>query len=217
MFAGNDALPVKHRTSPGVSKGAQLWRLWIVRALLLPLASAATLSLALTVAVHADSDDDRRVRMGARLFRSTLAAAEALETKASADGRLRIGLIGDEGALLDEVRDLLLAAGKDEAPTVRGMPIELLELDATSVSPEQPLAGIFLATRLDKQTLATWITISVDGGSILYSPFDGDVERGATAGLSIEAKVLPYVNQRTLEAAGIELKPLFMKVAKVHR
>ncbi len=52
---------------------------------------------------------------------------------------------------------------------------------------------------------------------ILYSPFEGDVERGVTAGLSIEAKVLPFVNQRTLEASGVELKPFFLKVAKVHR
>lgn len=36
------------------------------------------------------------------------------------------------------------------------------------------------------------------------------------AGLSIEAKVVPYVNQSALTAAQVQLKPFFMKVAKVH-
>ena len=48
---------------------------------------------------------------------------------------------------------------------------------------------------------------------------DKDIQSGNTkkAMELIEAKVLPYLNQRTLEASGIEFKPFFMRVAKVHR
>jgi hypothetical protein len=50
---------------------------------------------------------------------------------------------------------------------------------------------------------------------VLYSPFEGHVERGVPAGIAVEAKVQPYLNLSALQAAGIELKPFFLKVAKV--
>jgi len=51
---------------------------------------------------------------------------------------------------------------------------------------------------------------------VLYSPFDGDVERGAAAGLCIEAKVQPFLNMPALQAAGVEIKPFYVKVARVY-
>ena len=77
--------------------------------------------------------------------------------------------------------------------------------------------ALFLATPLGASELDRLVAWSIRHGVILYSPFEGDVERGVLAGVSIEAKVLPYINQRTLDASGVEFKPFFMRVAKVHR
>ena len=52
---------------------------------------------------------------------------------------------------------------------------------------------------------------------IVYSPFEGHVEKGVLGGLSVEAQVRPYVNRATVEASQITLKPFFMEVAKVYQ
>ena len=159
---------------------------------------------------HADSQDERRVRTGARVFRTLLLADVALERKAASDGTLDIAIYAD-GAGIDELTPLIQPAGNTRAPQIALRRVERLGEDTP------PPIGLFLATPLAGAELDRVIAWSIRHGVILYSPFEGDVERGATAGLSIEAKVLPFVNQRTLDASGVELKPFFLKVAKVHR
>ncbi len=78
-------------------------------------------------------------------------------------------------------------------------------------------AAVFLATRLSSAEIDALVRWSIANHVIVYSPFEGDVERGIPAGLAVEAKVQPFLNLTTLEAAGIELKPFFVQVAKVHR
>jgi hypothetical protein len=55
----------------------------------------------------------------------------------------------------------------------------------------------------------------VERGVILYSPFEGDVERGATAGVSIQSKVQPFVNAGTLKSSGIALRRFYLDHARV--
>ena len=160
---------------------------------------------------RADSQDERRVRTGARVFRTLLLADVALERKAASDGTLDIAIYAGDGAGLDELTPLIQPAGNTRAPQMALRRVEQLGEDT------RPPIGLFLATPLVGSELDRLIAWSIRHGVILYSPFEGDVERGATAGLSIEAKVLPFVNQRTLDASGVELKPFFLKVAKVHR
>lgn len=161
---------------------------------------------------RADSQDERRVRTGARVFRTLLLADVGLARKAGSDGKLDIAIYASGGAAVDDLAALIVpeAAGA-KAPAIT---LRLLHaLDETTVPP----VGLFLASPLAGSELTRLIEWSIRHRVILYSPFEGDVERGVTAGLSIEAKVLPFVNQRTLSASGVELKPFFLKVARVHR
>lgn len=179
----------------------------------LALLAACVLTLSMAVAnVHADSYDERRVRMGARLFRGMLAADIGLERHRDAEGRLPVLLYADEPRLAQEISALIAPPGSDKA-RLRGMP---LLLTAGTAEPPPGTAGIFLATRptdAEFQRLLDW---SVIHGVILYSPFEGHVERGASGGLALEQKVRLYINAGTLEASGVKLKPLLLKVAKVH-
>lgn len=161
---------------------------------------------------RADSQDERRVRTGARVFRTLLLADVALAAKAGVDGKLDIAIYASPGARIDDITALIVPEGAG-AP---GPAIQLRRLDALDESTPPPV-GLFLATPLTETQLVRAVDWSIRNQVILYSPFEGDVERGATAGLSIEAKVLPFVNQRTLSASGVELKPFFLKVARVHR
>ena len=180
---------------------------------LMALLAACVLTLSLAVAnVHADSYDERRVRMGARLFRGMLAADTGLEKHRDAQGRLPVLLYADEPRLAREISALIAPTGSDKA-MLRGMP---LLLTSGTGAPAEGTAGIFLASRPSDAELDRLIRWSIEHGVILYSPFEGHVERGASGGLALEQKVRLYINSGTLEAAGVQLKPLVLKVAKVH-
>lgn len=177
---------------------------------------AASLACAV-VNVNADGTDDRRVRTGARLFRSLLAADVGLEHKA-AGGKLHVLVYaGESRAAASEIAALIAPPDDAAAARIRELPLEL-QLSATLPDDAEPFpAGVFLAARPPVPALDALVRWSIAHHVIVYSPFEGDVERGIPAGLAVEAKVQPYINITTLEAAGIELKPFFLQVAKVHK
>jgi hypothetical protein len=176
----------------------------------------ATLSFA-AANVRADSDEDRRVRTGARLFRALLAADLALESKARPDGVLHVLVYRRNPKGAQEVIELIAPAGDAEQGRIRGLALQVEATDALPAGSDVHPAGVFLATAPTGEELDRLVRWSIAQHVIVYSPFEGHVERGVTAGLAIEAKVQPYVNLSTLEAAGVELKPFFLKVAKVIR
>lgn len=168
-----------------------------------------------SASARADSQDDRRVRTGARVFRTLLLADVALARKAGADGTLDIAIYSGDATGADEVAPLIRPDTVAGATRGSGPPMRIRRVD-TLGSDMRPPVGLFLASPLAGSELDRVIQWSIRHQVILYSPFEGDVERGVTAGLSIGAKVLPFVNQRTLKASGVELKPFFLKVAKVY-
>lgn len=56
------------------------------------------------------------------------------------------------------------------------------------------LAGIYLLDELSETAIHAIIRQATKYQIITYSPFKGDVERGVLGGLSVEAKVRPYIN-----------------------
>lgn len=178
---------------------------------------AAVLALSFgAVAVHADSYDERRIRAGARLFRTMLAADTTLESRAAADGSLEILVYGPRGGAASADVASLIAPPDPAKSALRGRPVSVRE-SATLPADGERLAGVFLAAKPGDAELERLVRWSIAERVLVYSPFEGHVERGVGGGLAIAAKVQPHVNLTTLEAAGIELKPFFLKVAKVQR
>ena len=70
------------------------------------------------------------------------------------------------------------------------------------------------AEPLRREAIAALIRFGVDRQVIIYSPFEGDVERGVAGGVSIEAQVRPFVNTAALRASQVTLREFFLKVAK---
>lgn len=188
------------RRSPSCARA----RYWLLVLLTLGLLAAPAL---------ADTQQERRVRTGARLMLALLAADVDLEAKTRDRGQIEVVVYGRDPQLRSIVGQTL-SPTKGEAPAVRSLPLAIVHLDHEPGIDLRPQA-LFVASPLDRAELDRLIAWSIREGVILYSPFEGDVERGALAGLSIEAKVLPMLNRRTLEASGIRLKPFFVKVAKL--
>lgn len=190
------------RSAPG--------RVWRALSALLVL-----LAVSLAVAnVAADSNDERRIRAGARLFRSLLAAEVGIERRADSDGQLRVLLLGGDARGREEVTRLLLPAGEPAA--IRGLK---LQISGASTLPTEAgtLVAVFLVGPPAGGELEPLLQWANERQVLVFSPFEGHVERGAHAGLAIEAKVQPHVNEAALKRSGIVLKPFFLRVAKVHR
>lgn len=176
----------------------------------------ATIAAAGSTAL-ADSVDDRRVRSGARLFRSLLAAEVGLESRIAADGALHVVVFGGDATQTADVSQLIASSGDPGKTGIRDLAVKIDTITNVMALDKLPqTAGIFLAAVPSDADLANLIHWSIAAHSVLYSPFEGHVERGVSAGLAVEAKVQPYLNLPALQAAGIEIKPFYVKVAKVY-
>jgi hypothetical protein len=160
----------------------------------------------------ADDRLTRRTRAGARLFRALLAADLGLNDRTAADGHLDVLVYARDQKFGEEIAALI--APKDKGEAIRGAKLRIsVDAELPGTTPD----GIFIASPLDNEQLQSWIAFCRRARAILYSPFEGDVERGVMAGLSIEATVQPYLNEQALGEAQIKLKPFFLRVAKVFR
>lgn len=177
-----------------------------------PFLVATTLTLAVPNAV-ADNTDDRRVRAGARLLRSLLAADTGLD-KRLVDGKVLVWVYAADRRGAAEAAEQIVPSGDAAAAKLRDLALTATASTDLPGDAAVPTA-IFLASRPNNAQLEALVRWSIEHHAIVYSPFEGDVERGIPAGLSVEAKVQPYLNLKTLQAAGIELKPFFLQVAKV--
>ena len=177
---------------------------------------ALLLACNLVAVAFADSFEDRRVRTGARIFRSLLAADIDLTAKAKARAGLRIWVIGKGDALQLDVHELIASQTDAQRSAIQTLPVKITgyqQFDQISSLPA-PVA-VFFASAPNEAEFKKWLDWSAKTRTILFSPFDGHVERGMTAGISIQAKVQPLLNQGRAQAIDLKLKPFFLRVTKV--
>jgi hypothetical protein len=182
--------------------------------------AASLLLLASSVAssLQVDAYQDRRIETGVRLFPALLAADLNLEQKAQADGRLLVLFFyTDDRKRADE----LAAAFRDlvAAKPLRGRAVlvESTSDPTFAAHAGRAPAGVFLAQSPDAAGLRSIVQFGIAHHVIVYSPFEGHVERGVLGGLAVEAQIRPYINQTTLSASNISLKEFFLRATKVYR
>lgn len=164
------------------------------------------------------SDDftERRITAGAKIFRALLAADVDIIHKTGNLGELRLGLlyIDDTGNAEKAAATLM---NRDD-PRIRQMKIriEIMPFAELIAGRKGPLAGVFLTQRLNAEQLQTLTAFANAQRLVVFSPFEGDVERGVQSGIAVEARVRPYLNTSALHAAGVQLKSFFLKVAKAY-
>jgi hypothetical protein len=166
-------------------------------------------------------NEDGRAAMGARLYRAMLDADLELSRKTQPDGRLLVVFVhrGDPVGAARLASEFTTAGKGGKALAIAGLPlaIELTNDVTLAAYSTRPIAGVFLADSFDGKALRYLVDFGIARRVIVYSPFEGDVERGVLGGLSIEAQVKLSINERTLNASAVTLKPLFLKSCKVYR
>lgn len=177
----------------------------------------AGLLAAVPARLFSDAIQERRSSAGARLFWALLAADLDLADKTGADGSLLVVVFytTDRGEA-DRVTATL--GGHGEKHRIKTLPVRIEATNDPSFSAyrKDPPAGIFLAQAPSTSDLRAVIRYGIKHRVIVYSPFEGHVEQGVLAGLSVGARVQPYVNRETLDASHIHLKGFFLKVTKVY-
>lgn len=166
-------------------------------------------------ALVADTYSERRASVGLNLFRALLVADQEAEAKADEMGELPVYVLYAEDRIQADsyVDTLRLELGNIRERRTR---IESVSFnDYLSRKPDSPV-GIFISQRLSGDELERLIRRSIEQGVILFSPFEGDVEKGVLAGLSVQASVRPYINLKVLEETGVAIKPFYLKVARTY-
>lgn len=172
------------------------------------------LSCILVAAAFADSFEDRRVRTGARIFRSLLAADMDLGSKSGAG--VTIWVIGNGDVLQQDVHELIASQSDPTRARIQNLPVNITAYQRfEQVGPLPTPVAVFFVTPPKEAEFKQWLAWSTKHHTVLFSPFEGHVERGMTAGISIQAKVQPLLNQRQMQAVKLRLKPFFLRVAKV--
>lgn len=162
--------------------------------------------------VMADEQSDRRLLMGLKLFPALVAADQDLAQKQDEHGQLQIVLLYRENALATSEAAKRLAAQR-----IRNLPLQLSILPYAHLAElyAKPPAALFLA-EWSPDELAKVVRFGIEHHRIVFSPFKGDVSAGAMAGIFISDRMLPLINPKTLDAAGIRLQPFLLDVAKTH-
>jgi len=178
---------------------------------LLPILAMAGFCLASSV--MANENTDRRIRISLSLFPKIVAVDNAFKTKLSFENKVRLVFVYDRNKF--QASELAQELGQSNRN------IENIDVDSTSIPLKVQLqdnfiipTAIFVAEPLGEADFKLLVLYGIKNKIIVFSPFSGDVERGATVGLSITSRVFPYFNTDTLQASGLEINPVLLELSK---
>lgn len=174
------------------------------------------LAVTLCLALPSVSDDfsDRRITAGARIFRALLAADVDIVRKVGSSNTLRLCLLYTGDTRNANMAGETLRSRDDSRIRKLEVTIDTISFDDYFMENGEQCSGVFLTETLNDDQINSLMNRSNDQGFIVFSPIEGDVERGVQSGLAVEARVRPYLNMNALQAANIQLKSFILRVAK---
>ena len=162
-----------------------------------------------------ESFTDQRVKSGIKIFRVILKGDGDIARKTTPDGAVVLLITAGDPSSARFADLLAEVQGSGDRARVAGVPVIAKIIGLSGLDAQRgPVAGVFVAESLGEDQLARAVRFGVDRHVITFSPFEGDVEKGVLCGLSVEAKLVPFINMRTLKASGISMSATLLKVAK---
>lgn len=181
----------------------------------LALLAVLLVALSASAAWAVRPDEARRVQIGLRFFPNVLSVDMDLAGKQTAAGKARVLLLYREAA---GGAERLAETLRKEVTSVAKIPFEVTIANdpAAAFAGESRPCGIFLTEYFTGAEFQQILRLAIANHVILFSPFEEDLERGATAGLDISSKIRPSLNTDTLSKSGIRIHPMFLRLAKIH-
>ena len=166
-----------------------------------------------TLTCSANETTERRLKISLPLFPRIVAVDNNFHAKLTQDNKARLVFIYERNK--SEARELAKEVGKSNKNIVN------IKVDSVPVSLKDQLmdnavipTAIFVTEPLGEADFKELVLYGIKKGIIVFSPYSGDVERGATVGLSITSRVFPYFNNTTLKASGLEINPILLDMSK---
>ena len=174
--------------------------------------------LLMFVPAHAADDvQTRRAELGVRLFRTLMAADLDLPKKTVENNQLLVVfLYVDDKRRAEELAARFVGNPPEKVRDLAVIAEVTSDASFAKYASRGP-AAVYIAQPPSAKVLQSVIKFGIDRHVIVYSPFEGHVEKGVLGGLAVEAQVRPFVNLATLEASRISLKSFFLQVTKVTR
>jgi hypothetical protein len=161
-----------------------------------------------------DGYSDYRADIGLKLFRSLLSSDLKIAGKTDDNNQLCIVILYlNSPSATTDYQDQLAALLPDFAgvtTTIRLMSLQQF------LQRSEKVAGLYLAQQLNADELQAVVNKAISQQFVVFSPFEGDVEQGVLAGISVQASVRPYINQKTLKASSLQIKDFYLKAARLY-
>ncbi len=171
------------------------------------------LTLVAIPVVYGSELDERRTRISLEIFPRIVAVDQELRDKLSEDAKVRLVVVYSKDAVAaHRVVDSLQATVKN----IGGREVEVVSQSMESVSRSgvsRPSA-LFLAEQIVDAEFGKLLQQAVVNHVLLFSPFAGDVERGATVGIAISARILPYFNVQMLNRSKISVNEKLLSISQ---
>ena len=178
-------------------------------------AVAVLYCVCLITALHVDAGEaeERRVRISLEIFPRIVAVDLDLRSKLSTTDTLRLFVLFEHDA---EAARRVSEQMKNSFTNIGGLSVEFVvqstQLAATG-GMEQP-AAVFLSDVLSDDAFAAAMKAAVERRVLVFTPFAGDVERGATVGIAISSRIKPYFNVSTLEQSHIRIHEKLLNISQ---
>lgn len=165
--------------------------------------------------IFADAMQERRIKISASIFPRIIAVDKKFSEKVDSSGNIKLGMIyhSDKEKALNISR---IVTRKIKHISGNKIVFEYINMAETDFTVLGRMAGLFFVHPVPDTILKKLRQYSIKHNSILFSPFEGDIERGVMASIFVGAKIRPYFNLTSLAEANIKLKPALIKVSKTH-
>jgi hypothetical protein len=157
--------------------------------------------------------DDRRVRISLEIFPRIVAVDQDIRDKLTADDKVRLYVIYEREAVVAQriVEDMRRGFGN-----IGGREVEFVVRAADEVAAaglERP-AAVFLAEPMREAAFRDVAKRAQELHVLVFSPFAGDVERGATVGIAISSRIKPYFNVPVLHSSRIHINEKLLDISQ---
>ncbi len=160
------------------------------------------------------SDEERLITVGLNLFPNIVSIDEDIAEKRADDGYLYLLIVYEHQSIhANKLAEKL----RDRITSIKKYPVKVVTVKASELPNfSERAAGIFLSERIDDALLNQVIDHARQPGTLIFSPFPGDVERGVIMGMQITSKIWPYCNTKSMELSGIRFHPSFVKIMRCY-
>ena len=171
------------------------------------------LCLVATTPVDAGETEERRVRISLEIFPRIVAVDLDLRSKLSSTDAVRLFVLYEHDA---EAAQHIAGQMKNSFTNIGGLAVEFAVRNAQQVvteGMEQP-AAVFLSDPLSDDLFAAVMKAATEHHELVFSPFAGDEERGATVGIAISSRIKPYFNVPTLMQSHININEKLLSISQ---